>query len=324
MATPHVAALAALLLARSPDLTPDAVATLIKTSATDLGAPGVDPYYGAGRIDAGKVLTGQTLALLSSGPGVALANPPAATVQTGSIVRLTAQPDDGAIFAGWTVDGVAAGWASPFTIRMDTDHIVAATFVQRPAFTDLAGGPSDTAIVELAARGIVHGYGDGRYGPDDLVLRAQVAGLLTRALGWTGESHPTSFSDQGTVDAELWRSVGILAYYGVAHGYGDGTFGPTDQLLQAQSISLISRAMVARGYWAAATSDDPTIYPNVPASSGHRLDLVTFVRNAGPIPDRPATNGALWTDWDGPASRGWFARVLWQALDATLSVNHGP
>jgi hypothetical protein len=207
---------------------------------------------------------------------------------------------------------------------MDTSHIVAATFVERPTFTDLTGSASDTAIVELAARGIVHGYGDGRYGPDDMALRAQVAGLLTRALGWTSESHPTSFSDQGAVDTELWRSVGTLAYYGVAQGYGDGTFGPTDQLLHAQTISLISRAMVARGYWTAATSDDPAIYPNVPASSGHRLDLVTFVHNAGPIPDRPTANGAPWTDWDGAASRGWFARVLWLALTATLGVNHGP
>jgi hypothetical protein len=245
-------------------------------------------------------------------------------VRIGSKVTLTATPNAGAIFTGWTVDGVASGWASPFTLQMDTSHVVAATFVQRPTFPDLSGDASETAVVELAARGIVNGYADGRYGPADVVLRAQVAALLTRALGWSGESHPNNFTDQGVVDAELWRSVGTLAFYGVVQGYGDGTFGPTDPLLHAQAISVISRAMVARGYWVAATADDPAVYPNVPASSGHRLDLVTFVHNAGPIPDRPMIGNGPWADWASPASRGWFARVLWQALNATLGVNHGP
>jgi hypothetical protein len=82
--------------------------------------------------------------------------------------------------------------------------------------------------------------------------------------------------------------------------------------------------MVARGYWAEATVDDLTIYPNVPASSGHRLDLVTFVHNAGAVPDRPTNGAAAWGDWNTFASRGWFARVLWQALDAKFRVNPGP
>ena len=26
--------------------------------------------------------------------------------------------------------------------------------------------------------------------------------------------------------------------------------------------------------------------------------------------------GQAWTDWDAPATRGWTARLLWQALDS--------
>jgi hypothetical protein len=80
--------------------------------------------------------------------------------------------------------------------------------------------------------------------------------------------------------------------------------------------------MVARGYWTAVTVDDPSLYPNVPLSSGNRLDLLTFVKYAGPLPDRPAS--APWADWDTAASRGWTARVLWQALDGYFSTNHTP
>lgn len=324
MAAPHVAALAALLIARTPGLTPDGVAALLKSTATDLGAPGSDPVYGGGRIDAATALTGHMLTLTTSGPGSVQGNPAATVLPLDAIVTLTAQPNTGAVFTGWTVDGVAQGWAALFTLKMDTNHAVTATFVPRPTFTDLSAGITGEAVAQLAARGIVHGYGDGTYGTTDTILRAQVAGLLTRALGWDGETHLASFTDQGAVDDELWRAVGTLDFHGVARGYGDGTYRPIDPLLHIQAISVISRAMVAKGYWVAATADDPTIYPNVPVASGHRLDLVTFVRNAGAVPDRPATGGASWADWDGPASRGWFARVLWQALDATLGVNPGP
>lgn len=321
MAAPHVAALAALILARSPRLTPDGLAALLKSTATKLP----DSTTGAGRIDAAAALVGRTLTLSATGSGSVSADPSTAAIQPGGIVTLTATPQMGAVFAGWTVDGTFRGWASPFTLRMDTSHSVVGTFVPRVNFTALSGNAAiDEAIAQLAARGIARGYGDGRYGAADLALRAQVAALIVRAMGWQGESHATSFSDQGVVDNDLWAAVGTLNFYRVARGYGDSTFHPTDDLLHAQAVSIVTRAMVARGYWTAATTDNGTIYPNVPNASGHRLDLVTFVGNAGAIPDRPTANGAAWDDWNTPASRGWFALVLWQALNATFGVNTGP
>ncbi|MEV6343845.1 S8 family peptidase [Actinoplanes sp. NPDC051851] len=56
MATPHVAAVAALLKAYDPDLTPDEVETALESSAVDLGTAGRDDDYGYGRIDAAAAL----------------------------------------------------------------------------------------------------------------------------------------------------------------------------------------------------------------------------------------------------------------------------
>jgi hypothetical protein len=280
--------------------------------------------FGSGRIDVATALIGRSLILSSDGPGTAQSNPATSAVEPGSIVTLTATANPNAIFTGWVVDGTFSNWAQSFTLRMDSSHVVVATFAPRVGFSDLPGDQTGEATVQLASRGIVRGYGDGTFGPSDAVLRAQVAGLIVRAMGWEGEHHASTFSDQGTIDNDLWAAVGTLAYYGVAKGYGDNTYRPTDELVHIQAISVISRAMVAHGYWAATTVDDPTIYPNVPTSSGHRLDLVTFVHNAGAVPDRPINGAAAWGDWDTPASRGWSARVLWQALDAKFRVNPGP
>ena len=57
MATPHVAGLAALLLARYPSYTPDQIGSAILDSADDLGDAGWDEYYGCGRINAARALS---------------------------------------------------------------------------------------------------------------------------------------------------------------------------------------------------------------------------------------------------------------------------
>jgi thermitase len=60
MATPHVAGLAALILAQDPDLSVDQVFAAIRGSADDVNAetlPGEDDYLGTGRINAFRALT---------------------------------------------------------------------------------------------------------------------------------------------------------------------------------------------------------------------------------------------------------------------------
>jgi subtilisin family serine protease len=57
MATPFVSGLAALVRAKYPSLGWQDVAAAIENGADDLGAPGWDPYYGAGRINAPAALS---------------------------------------------------------------------------------------------------------------------------------------------------------------------------------------------------------------------------------------------------------------------------
>lgn len=51
-ASPHAAAVAALVLSSNPNLTSSEVGNVLKTAAVDLGEPGADNTFGAGRIDA--------------------------------------------------------------------------------------------------------------------------------------------------------------------------------------------------------------------------------------------------------------------------------
>lgn len=55
-ASPHVAGLAALLVAEMGHNHPSAIKAAIQNSADDLGQPGTDPFYGRGRINVAKAL----------------------------------------------------------------------------------------------------------------------------------------------------------------------------------------------------------------------------------------------------------------------------
>jgi type VII secretion-associated serine protease mycosin len=56
MASPHVAALAALIRSANPALTNKQVMDILRNTASDLGSAGQDPYYGFGEIDVTRAL----------------------------------------------------------------------------------------------------------------------------------------------------------------------------------------------------------------------------------------------------------------------------
>ena len=58
MAAPHVAGSVAVLMERFPYLNGAQVADVLKTTATDMGAPGIDALYGWGMINLGKAING--------------------------------------------------------------------------------------------------------------------------------------------------------------------------------------------------------------------------------------------------------------------------
>ena len=240
----------------------------------------------------------------------------------GTVVTLTVHTPLGQEFLGWNVAGVQRNWASTLTLTVTDAVAVGATFQSRPTFPDVPPGGRYEAIFHLAGHNIVRGYEDGTFGPSDRILRAQMAGLIARTMGWDGQQFSTTFADRcnasACVDAQLWANVSALAFHNVARGYDPATFAPFDNISTVQMVSLVTRGMVARGYWA----DQPEradIYPNVPADSGHRQDLATYVHYAGALPLADMFYSYPLPGWDQPTNRATFADVLWQALDRTLS-----
>jgi hypothetical protein len=190
----------------------------------------------------------------------------------------------------------------------------------RPVFSDIGYPPTSAygaAIYELAGRGIVNGYAADTcaarglaapcFGPIDPVARAEAAALVARALTWSGEHGVNNFSDQGPVDDALWNDVNVLADRGIARGFGDGTYNPTGQVTQGQMISLIARAMVAKGYW--QNQPDTGCLSTVPATGQDRQDIVNYCHY---VPDLASFFSA--SNYTVSAERRVVALFVWRAI----------
>lgn len=306
----------------------------IATPTVVPGLPNATVVAGGGGHSVALNVTPQlALSVGTDGTGTGTVAPGSGNYNAGATVQLTAQPTGDSVFTGWTVDGAAAGWTNPLTVTMTVSHTIIATFSKAPSFCDV--NPGDRyfeAIRQLAARGVIRGFeaADGKlcFAPQEGTKRAQMAALIARPLGWDTEDHGNGFSDRGPVDGDLWRNVGALAFYNVARGYKAETcgalkvaapcYGPTDEVVYAQVISFITRGMVAKGYWQ-QQPENPALYPNVPADSGHRQDIATYVHYAGVL---PGTSSATqnWSGYDQPAPRAWFAEAEWRALSSYFNL----
>jgi subtilisin family serine protease len=92
MATPHVAGLAALVLSANPGITPDQVQQMMQNGVDDLGTPGKDIYFGYGRINSYKTLTGAAPSPSPSGSTSPSSSPSACGHVDGTIVKTSINP----------------------------------------------------------------------------------------------------------------------------------------------------------------------------------------------------------------------------------------
>jgi len=116
----------------------------------------------------------------------------------------------------------------------------------KPLYSDVTyDNPNYAFVTYLAKRGIISGFSDGTYHPNDSLTRAQAAVIMTKAAGLSSSAASSAFKD---VPASHWAAGYIAAAEraGYLKGFGDGTFRPDQTLTRAQAISLVMRLSVQK------------------------------------------------------------------------------
>jgi len=110
-------------------------------------------------------------------------------------------------------------------------------------FNDTVTHWADKTVRLFTKLGVVKGYEDGSFRPNDSITRGEFASIIFRVFGLT-DSTSTNLSDGKGHWAE--DAIIALSYSGIISGYEDGSFKPDRQITRAEIISIISKLVVLK------------------------------------------------------------------------------
>lgn len=143
------------------------------------------------------------------------------------------------------------------------------------------------AVEYLNGIEVMQGDEKGNFNPDKIVSRAEMAAIVCRMMGEADSLSPSAvFSD---VPITHWANkyIAKTEELGIVGGYGDGTFGPSDQVTYEQALAMVVRAMdmdelaiAAGGYPTGylSTADEQGFTDGIEAQSGEFLNRAVIAQ----------------------------------------------
>lgn len=130
------------------------------------------------------------------------------------------------------------------TAALFASAIPMASAEQTPAFTDVPSThPNYEAINNLKFNGVIDGYPDGTFKPEDPVNRVEVLKMVFEGL---------AIADPATMKSPQFPDVNMDAWYGpylkkaytlgMVEGYSDGTFKPDQTVNLVENLKLLLEA----------------------------------------------------------------------------------
>ena len=152
--SPLVAGIAALALSVNPSLSNTAMASLLTSNADDLGAAGKDIYFGAGRVNAARVVSTATPVADTVAPVTAVTNPKAGASIAGlrSVTVSVASSDNvGVTKAELYINGrlTASSTSGNFNFNWNTSKLARGTYDLQSRAYDAAGNTASSVVVRV-------------------------------------------------------------------------------------------------------------------------------------------------------------------------------
>ena len=114
-------------------------------------------------------------------------------------------------------------------------------------FTDVASGDwYANGVAWASVNGIVTGYGDGRFGPNDPITREQMAAILYRYAGFagqstTGQADLSGYTDAGQISPYAAEAMSWAVDRGLITGVSADTLAPGGSATRAQVATILMR-----------------------------------------------------------------------------------
>ena len=175
-------------------------------------------------------------------------------------------------------------------------------------FTDLNGNAwYHDGIHFCLEEGVMAGYGNDLFGPDDALSRAQLCQIVYNMESQPAVTGGSAFTDVADgawyLDAVTWA-----ASQGIVGGYGGGLFGPEDNITREQLATILYRYAQAKGYDVSVGEDTNILsYTDVNDLAEYAIPAMQWACGAGVI--NGTGDGSTLTP-QGNATRAQIATML--------------
>ncbi len=198
--------------------------------------------------------------------------------------------------------------AFPVMAEEATEESVALTDIG----ADVVGETVSEAVTRLVSRGIINGYPDNTYRPNNSISRAEFCVVMVKFQGQQDYINPeamTGFEDLDLDANYAWARpyVAKAVDLGIINGFEDKTFRAADPVTYEQAIKMI---VCALGY--EEEGKMPTIMNDW--SSGYVAQAMKL----------RITSGTSIANKTAPTTRGTVAVLVSNALDAERNQNKNP
>lgn len=125
------------------------------------------------------------------------------------------------------------------------DQVVSVDNRERLQLSDITGHWAEEQIQTAVELGLVLGYEDSTFQPDNPVTRAEFAALLAHALLLT-DAAKLSFADLEEIPNWAREVVALAVKAGIVEGYDDGTFQADRLISRSEMAVMVVRALGAK------------------------------------------------------------------------------
>ncbi len=110
-------------------------------------------------------------------------------------------------------------------------------------FDDTANHWAKDHIAGAYAAGIVSGYSESSFGPDDPITREQMAAMIVKAAKIEAATEKVAFTDSGEVSDWAKDALAAVVQNKIMQGYPDGAFAPRNKATRAEAVTVIANAL---------------------------------------------------------------------------------
>lgn len=175
--------------------------------------------------------------------------------------------------------------------------------------SDIIGNSHEQSLLEMADRGVMKGYGNGIYKPNESITRGQFARMLYRSASIKGQTitqQQMVFNDVGKADQELFQAVHTLQRMGVIDATANQKYHPTHVLERQEAARMIHLILQSKSI--ADISKDVPFMDEATISPSH-LYAVKQVAAHGIVNGAPVQGGFVFQPTN-TTTRGHVATIF--------------